>query len=487
MSPHTSLFEQVEHSQPSVFTKAESRLQAAGEAAAEKSRLVGLSVIQLVPELFGSLFMEPLHLAPIAETMQLAWDGPTYATMHAPPQHGKSCVAEAFVVATLLRYPHLRIAYISHTSNLAETKSSSIRSKARAAGVRIKSDTDAKGQWETVEGGGLIAMGIGGPLTGNAVDILLVDDPYKDRKQAESPAYRQMVTDWYADVATTRIQPQGSVFVWHTRWTSHDLIGTIQKDKYQKTKFKSIVLPAMTGSVEAGNAVALWPERYPVSVLEHKRKTAGPLTWASLYQGRPRPRGGTLFGQVTTCKTKDIPTIGKMVGGIDLSYSQKTSSDESVIVTVRRSPTPRKLDLPVYWVVDVKHGAVKMSVFKSWMRRVKKRFKGIWFWFHGSSTERGSADQMCESGLPVEFVLASQVGDKYTRAQPAAAAWNDGRVIVPDDAEWFGEFTQQVCEFTGADGAPDDMVDGLSSAVIGAEDTPTMPSSFQDVDIGITI
>jgi predicted phage terminase large subunit-like protein len=55
-------------------------------------------------------------------------------------------------------------------------------------------------------------------------------------------------------------------------------------------------------------------------------------------------------------------------------------------------------------------------------------------------------------------------GDKFIRAQPVAAAWNAGKVLVPRSAPWLEAFIAEVCGFTGIDDDHDDQVDALAAA-----------------------
>ena len=102
-----------------------------------------------------------------------------------------------------------------------------VRDMAEAAGLVLAKDERRQDLWSTQAGGSFRAAGVGGPLTGSGLDVCIIDDLYKSRVQAESHAYRQMVRDWFRDVALTRIEPGGSVVVFHTRWVPDDLIGEL--------------------------------------------------------------------------------------------------------------------------------------------------------------------------------------------------------------------------------------------------------------------
>jgi predicted phage terminase large subunit-like protein len=440
----------------SLTARAKAELEKLG-AGADVNPLAKLGTLDLVPQINPS-YHRPVHLAPIVAELERSWDGPARATMHAPPQHGKTDTVSAFVVATLLRKPRTRFAYVTYEAHRAEAKSARIRAWSTQCGVKLDESSTSKAYWRTTLGGGLMATGIGGPLTGEPVDILLIDDPYRNRQQAESAAFRRMAEDWFGDVAETRIQPDGSMFVWHTRWHPADLIGFIKASAFA-SDFRDVSLKAIS---DAG--LPLWPERYPLEVLHQKRRTAGPYTWASLYQGEPRPRGGTVFEQPVTCLLSEVPKTGTASIGVDLAYTKRTYADRSIALTLLKGQE-RDDGQPVYYVRDFIAKQCRAPEFVSDLKRIKASWPGAPMTWHCSGTEIGSADFIKDAGVPLKAKNAG--ADKFVRSQDVAAAWNDGRVIVPRDALWADELIGIVTGFTGVGDEEDDPVDALASAYDG--------------------
>lgn len=133
-----------------------------------------------------------------------------------PPQHGKTETLLHAIAWLLRRKPWLRNAYASYAASLAFTKSRLARDYAQSAGVAIRDDANKVNEWVTTDGGGLLATGVGGPLTGNPVDgLLLVDDPHKNRAEAESATVRNRIKEWWTSTAMTRVHPGASVLVVH--------------------------------------------------------------------------------------------------------------------------------------------------------------------------------------------------------------------------------------------------------------------------------
>src|SRR5690606_33510962 len=95
---------------------------------------------------------------------------------------------------------------------------------ARDAGVQLADDAQTVREWRTTAGGGLLATGVGGPLTGQGITGLgVVDDPVKNRQEAESALIRDRVWEWFTDVFYTRLEPGASAIVVATRWHQDDL------------------------------------------------------------------------------------------------------------------------------------------------------------------------------------------------------------------------------------------------------------------------
>lgn len=350
---------------------------------------------------------------------------------------------------TLLRYPERTIAYVTYQSALARRQSRKIREIAKALGLQLAPDARSLGAWQTSSGGGLIAIGVGGALTSLGVHHLVIDDPYKSRVQAESSAYRAMVTDWWGDVGETRIEPGGSALIFHTRWTTDDLIGHVHDA--EPGRWTHVHMPAVSD-----DGAALWPERWSIEALRQKERAVGPYTWASLYQGRPRPRGESVFaGDVHFYD--ELPKAGyRVAGGADLAYTAKTYSDYSVLVVLLRHGD-------LFYVVDVLRMQVKAPVFSERAQKRMQAYPGARVSAYLAGTEHGAADLMADTGgLDLDVLHAS--ADKFLRAQPVAAAWNAGKILLPRDAEWTDDFLSELRSFTGTKDKHDDQVDALAAA-----------------------
>lgn len=412
-----------------------------------------LELLDFIPAV-SPRYERPDHLAQIAELFERALNESVRALVSVPPQFAKTETILHGVARNLGRKPWLRNAYASYGSRLSTKKSRQCRDIAIAAGVTLRDDAQAVSDWQTTDGGGLVATGIRLPLTGSPVDgILVIDDPHKDRADAESALARERVFEWYTSTAEARVHPGASVIVCHTRWNEDDLIGRLSKlvDEKGKPVWQVINLPAILP-----DGTTLWHQR-PIAFLEQRRRSVGEYDWWSQYMGSPRPRGSSVFRG--TRFYDELPVRYRIGKGVDLASTAKTRADWSAGVVLVREDRPG--EDPLFYVVDVRRKQCEVPTFAAELEAVDASWPGSWHWFC-STTERGTAQLLTARGVYVDAELAT--ADKFVRAGPIAAAWNAGRVLVPRKAPWLKAFVDEIGAFTGVGDRHDDQVDALASA-----------------------
>jgi predicted phage terminase large subunit-like protein len=396
-------------------------------------------------------YSAPRHLQPLVDVLDAAERGPVRALISVPPRFGKTDTVLHAAARWLRRFPGDTVAYASYAADIAHSKSRLARDHAIKAGVQLRGDSNAVHEWRTTSNGGMIATGIGGPLTGHGAKLLIVDDPFANRQEAESAIKRQAVHDWFNSTALTRLEPKGSVLVVHTRWHGDDLIGRLEREG----GWQVINLPALD---ELG--VSLWEERWPATVLEERHVLVGEYDWASLYQGRPRPRGGALFANATRYDTPELAGA-RIIIGVDPAASEKTYADYSVavVLAVHGRGATMRCD-----VLDVMRAQLEIPKLIARLRELQTRYPGAPMAVEAVGGFR-AVPQMLRSVDPLLNVTEIHPAtDKFIRAQPVSAAWNAGRVRIPVSAPWVAAFLDEVQNFTGVRDAHDDQVDALAHA-----------------------
>ena len=177
--------------------------------------------------------------------------------------------------------------------------------------------------------GSFKTIGVGGSLTGEPVDMLIMDDLYKDASSAWSPVIRQNVADWYDTVASTRLHNDSQQLLVFTRWHMEDLAGRLleQEGVYDPIENSQgwllVSFPAIQNRPPSeqdprAEGEPLWPERHSLEkLLEIKGRS--PTVFESLYQQNPQPSQGLMYEEFT-CYT-DLPSRSYSVAYIDAADS----------------------------------------------------------------------------------------------------------------------------------------------------------------------
>jgi predicted phage terminase large subunit-like protein len=403
-------------------------------------------LMQAIPRITPK-WSEPRHLAKLVDVFErIARGEEVHVVASVPPRHEKTETVSHGVAWLLFQNPAMRVGYATYGQRLSEKKSRRIRQLAERVGVPLDKDAASKADWRTgVEEGGVWATSVGGAAVGEGFDLQVWDDLVKDRISAEAALSRERTYEWVTDVALTRSEPRASVVVIMHRWHVDDVAGRLLRDGWEE-----IHLPALN---EAGEA--LLPERYPAAALAKIRERVGEYAWESLYMGRPRSRGGRVFADVHTYV--ELPAVfdAKSIG-VDFAYSTRTHADYSVAVVLGRAGE-------AHYVLDVVRMQVTAPAFHAELERLRREHPGAELVGYVSGTEKGAVDMMRSQGL--EITTQPAVGDKFTRAQPAAAGWNAGKVLVPAGPRpWRDAFVSELAGFTGIGDRHDDQVDALAAA-----------------------
>jgi len=407
-------------------------------------------------ELRSPHLRRPEHFRLYAERLDRAIGGNVRIVFSAPPQHGKTEVTVHGLALAAIRHPELRHAYITYSAKRARTVSRKVRRLLADSGVVTTGTLD---MIELPQGGQILFAGIDGGITGNPADgLVVIDDYLKNRKEADSSRRREVILDTTRDAVITRVHPGASIFVLATRWHPKDLSATLREEGWEYLNLPAIAEAGDPNGREVGEP--LFQEMWPIEALEQKKREVGDFTWAALYQGRPRPKGGKVFHEPTYYSV--LPTNYQIGLGTDLAYTAKTSADWSVLVKLLKEERPGK---PLFYVAQVDRAQVDAPAFALTLKARSVTHKRPILW-RASGTEKGAAQFIKNSGIPI--VVKQPPGDKLVSATDVAAAWNDGRVLVPDPEvfpyPWLNPFLDCVGNFTGNGKEQDDDVDALGNA-----------------------
>lgn len=407
------------------------------------------------------------HQLMLYRKLQDVTDGITKRLMiFMPPRHSKSeTVTVRYSAFRLEQDPKMNIILGSYNQKLANRFS---RKTYRIAKQRIALAKDRKAveEWETAIGGGIRAVGVGAGITGFGGNLIMIDDPVKNREEAESEAYREKCWDWFNDDLYTRLEPDGAIVLTMTRWHDDDLAGRLLKEMEEGGEHWEVLrLPAIAEEKDPmGRKVgqALCPERYDIASLRRAEKKLGAYSFAALYQQRPTPLEGALFKR-DWFKDKIVekePENLKWARGYDLAVSQKTSADYTASF---RCGFDKQGNL---YISGGFRGRIEYPEQRRYvvqrMKQEKNTRHGVEKALHGEALVQDLRREPTLRAIPLKAVKVDT--DKFTRALAWANLAEEGKVYIVR-GHWNADFLDECCRFTGKGDAHDDQVDAVSVAV----------------------
>jgi hypothetical protein len=335
------------------------------------------------------------HQLYLYERLDMVTSGQTKRLMiFMPPRHSKSeTVTVRYSAWQMIRDPKMNLILGSYNQRLANRFSRKIR-RLVDENVDLSKERKAADEWETRDGGSLCAVGVGAGVTGFGANLVVIDDPVKNRSEAESKAFRENTWDWFNDDIYTRLEPNAAIILIQTRWHEDDLAGRLLNDmKNGGEQWEVVSLPAIAtlrnadalvrnepeerttdaydpavSNAEAASVAdggvrvppdpiarspgeALCPERYDIAALRRIEKKLGSYSFAALYQQNPVPLDGGIFKRSWFTRIVDkAPAKLKWFRGYDLAVSTKTTADFTASVValsiVKKISTSRMLTVP---------------------------------------------------------------------------------------------------------------------------------------------
>lgn len=391
-----------------------------------------------------------------------------------PPRHGKTLsTSQLYPTWHLGRNPNHYTMLVSYGATLAYDNSRASRNLIRDEyyhamfpNTKLSTDRQAVDTWK-VSGheGGVNALGVTGGATGKGAHLLIIDDPVKNRQEAESEVYRERTWSAFTSDLYTRLAPNGVIIIMATRWHMDDLTGRALNLAEPWVRLRLPALAEENDPLGREVGQALWAERYNEQYLAQVRNTLGEYEFSSLYQQNPIPSKAGLFDttQIEIIEPSQVPDRVdlEMMRFYDLAVTAKKTSDytagalvavdrnETIYILhmyrVQKNPVDVKRDIISHAHVDGRETSIRLEAEKAGIIQLD--------YLLNDSDLRG-------------YTLDAKppVGDKYTRAQPFASRVNAGKVKMVR-ADWNRSALDEMAVFPM--GAHDDQVDALSGAYDG--------------------
>ncbi len=395
-----------------------------------------------------------------------------------PPRHGKSQICSKKCPPWYLRkYPDREIMITSYSADLAFDFSRIARNTIQDEreifpDINVNQQARAVKHW-TLEGrlGGLIAAGVGGPITGRGAHVAIIDDPFKNYEEAASETIRESVWQWYRSTLRTRLAPDGAIVLIMTRWHQDDLAGRLLQEQKEGTgeEWEVISLP---GIAEDNDQLGRKPgealsPRFPIEELKTIKKAMGSYLFSSLYQQNPRAKEGNYFKDHWFIDAGETQTLlshwreqgyVQIFAAMDLAIGERQQNDFNVITVAAENTKGEKIMIDRIRFKDDADGIADEIV------KVQEKWLPAVFGFEDGQIRKAIwptvIRKMKEKKVAINSIFLTPIGDKIARARTAQGQMRQGYWLFPFGSEWIEDFKEEVLGFPNA--THDDDVDSFA-------------------------
>lgn len=407
-----------------------------------------------------------------------------------PPRHGKSELTSRRLPPWLIgRDPYRQIIFGTYNQPFADTFGKKVRSVMERPQYRTvfpdcRLQTGHKGtnSLGTEDGGEINFVGRGGSSTGRGADFLIIDDPFKDRAEAQSPVIREQVWAWFQDTMTSRLMSDtGAIVIIQTRWHEDDLVGRLTDEsnphynEEEAKQWKVINFRALAGDDDILGrqpGEALWPEKFGAAYLEQKRRQ-NPVGFAALYQQEPSPSDGAFFKAEDLVYYRDVerPSLAglRIYAASDHAVATKQENDKTCLLIVGVDQEG------IIWLLDCWWRREPSDKVVEAMIALQRKWHPLVWWAESGQITKALGPflrkRMVETGIYLNIRKGSVASDKMTRAQSVQARSAMKMVRFPRNTSWAHDARSECLRFPNA--RFDDFVDTLAHIGLGLDAMPS--------------
>jgi predicted phage terminase large subunit-like protein len=424
-----------------------------------------------------SSFLHNWHIELIASKLEACRRGEiSRLIINVPPRSLKSHAAAVTFPAFVLGHnPSAQIICASYGQDLANKHSLDCRTVMTSEWyrslfpTRLAPQKQSVQEFVTTQNGFRLATSVGGPLTGRGADFIIIDDPLKP-DEALSEILRKAVNEWYDHTLYSRLNNKqtGCIIIIMQRLHEDDLVGHV----LEQEAWDLVRLPAIAEEDEAhtirspyGTRVvgrkageALHPEREPLPVLEHLRRTLGEYNFSGQYQQSPAPRGGGLvkLAWLRRYVPGEQPAEFDMIfQSWDTANKSTELSDFSVCTTWGRKN--KKL-----YLLHVLRKRMDYPELKRAVLQQAARFQPSNILIEDKASGTQLIQELIQDGV-YGVTQYEPTMDKIMRMHSVTSTIENGFVYVPTEAEWLPVYLQELTTFPA--GKHDDQADSTSQAL----------------------
>jgi predicted phage terminase large subunit-like protein len=397
--------------------------------------------------------------------------------INVPPRHLKSlCASVAFPAYVLGHNPAANIICASNGQDLADKLARDCRRIMNTAWYQTLfptrlADRQAVYDFATTERGTRMATSVGGVLTGRGADLIIIDDPLKP-DEALSETRRKAVNEWYDGTLLSRLNNKGTdaIVLVMQRLHQDDLVGHVLEQNH----WTVASVPAIAEEEEAHRIKTLWgwrtfrrsrgdvldPTRETAETLAQIRATIGEYHFSAQYQQNPTPLGGAIIKTdwLKRYDPSDLPeTFTLILQSWDTANKATELNDYSVCTTWG-------IVEGRFFLLDVYRERLNYPDLRRRVKQLATQYVAHTVLIEDKASGTQLIQDLKEQGM------ASVIGytpppntDKMLRLHAQTPAFENGAVLLPNEATWLATYVNELISFPGS--RHDDQIDSTAQAL----------------------
>lgn len=387
-----------------------------------------------------------------------------YIALNMPPRHSKSMtITESLPSYYLGHFPEDRIIEISYNDTFARKFGKKNKEKVKQFGkdlfnIEIAKDSSAHDEWTLDNNiGGMISRGVLSGITGQGADLMIIDDPIKNREEADSETHREKIWDEWIDSFSSRLHPGAIVILILTRWHEDDLQGRLLNAEYGEPlnwQVYNFPLEAEENDILGRNiGDPLWPERYGKTFIEERKRY--PSSFNSLYQGRPTSQEGNILKRDWWKYYDKLPHIVTKVMSVDATFKDEADNDFVAIQVWGKTGADM-------YLIDNMKARMNFPTTLQAIRNMKQKHPDTSTILVEDKANGPAIIAMLHKEMG-GIIPVKPEGGKVARVNAVSPHIESGNVFLPRQAEWLHDFVEECASFPK--GKHDDQVDAMSQAL----------------------
>lgn len=407
-----------------------------------------------------------------------------------PPRMGKTnLISVIFVAWCLGQDPTMNFVGVSYSNQLAAKFGRQCLQIIQSSWYRelfpntiISSKRSAADDFETIRGGGRLSTSVTGTLTGRGGDIIILDDVIKP-DEAFSETVREFVNEWYRKTLSSRLNDKrkGAIICVMQRLHRFDLAGLmLESGQWHELRLPAIATDDERIPLSGGRfhdrkvGDVLHSEREGLAELEILRATMGTNAFNAQYQQMPVPAGGVIFKADWPKEYDPAKLKLREYGGIILqSWDTASKAGETNAWSVCTTALYRN---DLIYVIDQFRARLEMPDLVRKAVELAQRYRPEHLFVEDKVSGTSLIDFL-RAELPRHLwpLPCIPTVDKVTRAEGVSPIVENGRLFLPTEAPWLGDFKTELFGFPNVRYM--DQVDALTQMLEWVRSQDALPSA----------